>query len=339
MRIDYAKAGMKLAQDVYDERGNLLLEKGIALTDSYIKRLKILGINNVFVHHPSASFTPDPCIPEELQMELSLCFRALLNMKAEDILSNKLQTMYFRQIGKAADKTVHELEKCMPNILNIKVRMPRTDEVDHAINVCVLSVITGLYLRLPKSTLHELAVGALLHDFGKSVIPLVDGRPTNSPALHTLYGRDLLLKHKQGRTVARIAAEHHEYYDGTGYPLGLAGKATHPLSRIVAIADYFDNAMTLSMSGGVSRQEILEEMLASGDVLFDLNILRAFLCTTAIYPAGSLVLLSTGQTACVVKNHASFPMRPLVRIQRDSGYEDIDLLHRPTTTIVDLIDE
>lgn len=339
MRIDYAKAGMKLAQDVYDERGNLLLEKGIALTDSYIRRLKILGINNVFVNRSSVSFIPESCISEELQMELSLCFRALLTMKAEDIFSDKLQTMYFRQIGRAADKTVHELEKCMPNILNIKVRMPRTDEIDHAINVCMLSLVTGLYLRLPKSTLHELAVGSLLHDFGKSVIPLVDGRPTNSPALHTLYGRDLLLKHKQGRTVARIAAEHHEYYDGTGYPLGLAGKSTHPLSRVVAIADYFDNALTLSMSGGISRREILEEMMSASNVLFDPNILRAFLCTIAIYPAGSLVLLSTGQEAYVVKNHANFPMRPLVRIHQGSDYEDIDLLHRPATTIVDLIDE
>ena len=341
MRIEYARAGMVLDRDVVDENGNLLLEKGITLTEIYLSRLKRLGINAIAIKFPEliGIDLPPPAISPEVRMELSLCFRALFTMTTECILTSKLQTMYFNQITKASDSVISELEKNMPRILNIRLRELTEDETSHAVNVCLLSLVTGLYLKLPRPALKELALGALLHDLGKSVIPQVDSKPLNSPNMHTLYGRDLLLKHQLSSTIARIAAEHHEFHDGSGYPLGLSKKATHPLSRIVAIANYYDNALTQAQLDGTPLQDIIETMLASSDILFDNNTLRAFLHTTPIYPLGSMVVLNTGQTAYVTENRSRYPLRPLVRVFSKTGYEDIDLAHQPNLTIIDNVEE
>lgn len=340
MRIEHARAGMILDRDVVDERGNLLLENGITLTEIYLARLRQLGVSAVSIQIPEhIGVKPSPAISPEIRMELSICFRALFTMKAECILSSKLQTMYFRQLGQASDNVINELEKNMPRILSVRLRELTEDETSHAVNVCLLSVVTGLYLKLPRPALKELALGALLHDLGKSIIPQIDNKPLNSPNMHTLYGRDLLVKHQFSSTVARIAAEHHEYYDGSGYPLGLAGKATHPLSRIVAVANYYDNAVTEAKTNGTSLQDIIENMLASGDILFDHNTLRAFLYTTPIYPLGSMVLLNSGQTAYVSENRARYPLRPVVKVLTKAGFENIDLAYHPNLTITDCVEE
>lgn len=338
MRTEYARAGMVIASDILDENGNLLLERGIALTENYITRLKHMSIDTISIERPQLeSVKPAPIISPELRLELTLCYQALFAMKTEGMLSEKLQTMYFRQLETASDSVITQVEKSMPNILNTEIRQLTPDEVSHAVNVCLLSVITGLYLKLPRPALRELALGALLHDLGRSVIPLIDDKLANSPNMHPLYGRELLLKHKFSSTIARIAAEHHEYYDGSGFPLGLTGKATHPLSRIVAVANYFDNAVTQAEIDGIPLKEVIENLLASSDILFDHNTLRAFIRTTPIYTLGSMVVLSTGQTGYVIKNRVHYPLRPLVKVYDKTGTEDIDLANQPGVAILDVV--
>jgi HD-GYP domain-containing protein (c-di-GMP phosphodiesterase class II) len=155
--------------------------------------------------------------------------------------------------------------------------------------------------------------------------------------LHTIYGRELLLRSNMSTAVTRITAEHHEAYDGSGHPKGLSGKDIHPLSRLVAIANYFDNALTINDNRGLPRQEIVEEMMGAGNTLFDLNLLRAFLNNAAIFPVGSLVRLNTGRTGYVVSNRVHFPLRPVVRLIEDYGHTDIDLVLKPNITITELI--
>lgn len=340
MRINYARSGMILASDIVDSNGNLLLEKGISLTETYLARLRQHGINNISIQHPVLeNAKPNPVISDNLRLELTLCFQALFTIKTEGMLTDKLQQMYFRQLHNASDSIITEVEQNMPNILNSEIRKPTTDEVTHAVNVCLLSVVTGHYLKLPRPALRELALGALLHDLGKSVIPLIDNKPVNSPNMHPLYGRDLLLKHKLSSTAARIATEHHEYYNGSGFPLGLCGKSTHPLSRIVSLANYFDNSVTRAVAEGRPLQDIIEQLLASSDILFDHNTLRAFIHTTPIYTLGSMVILSTGQTGYVTQNRAHYPLRPLVRVYSKTGYDDLDLAYQPDIAIIDIIEE
>ncbi|HWQ60730.1 MAG TPA: HD domain-containing phosphohydrolase [Negativicutes bacterium] len=335
MRIDDAGAGMILTQDVVDDRGNLLLEKGITLTRSYIARLKRMGVDSLCVSDPYAeSLKQVKVISPVLRTELTTCFTELFHMKAADILNFKPPAAHMTKINTVVDKVIDETAGQLDQIVNVQVRQPSEDETQHAVNVCLLAVVTGLYLKFERNILRELALGALLHDLGKSMLPLGD---SDKAFLHTIYGRELILRSNLSSAVARIAAEHHEMFDGSGYPKGLTAKDVHPLSRLVCIVNYFDNAMHESDSDEKPRQETFESLADGGNRLFDLNLLRAFLNTAAIFPVGSLVRLNTGRTGYVVANRVHFPLRPVVRIIEDYGHTDLDLVLKPNISITGLI--
>lgn len=326
---------MILIQDVTDERGNLLLEKGIALSKSYISRLKRLDIRAILVFDPYAeSLKQKQVISHQLREELTQCFTELFRMKAADILNFKPPAAHLHKLNSVMESVIEEASAEQDQVVNIQVRNPNEDETQHAVNVCLLSVVSGLYLKFDRQMLRDLALGALLHDLGKSMLPLGDA---DKAYLHTIYGRELLLRSNLNTVVARIAAEHHESFDGTGHPKGLSGKDTHPLSRLVAIANYFDVTLTESVNSRTPRQDIIEEMMAGGNTLFDLNMLRAFLNTATVFPVGSLVRLNTGRRAYVISNKVHFPLRPVVKIIEDAGSTEIDLLTRPNITIIEFI--
>lgn len=346
MLISEVKAGMVLARDIIDDNGNLLLEQGIALTEYYITRLTQLGITSIPIYDPYAvELKKHSVIAPEVREELTLCFRSLFNKKSQDILNSGLRTIYLKQIQQTVGQVIDNTEKNLGQIVNVQVRQPTEDEIAHAINVCLMAISTGLYIKLPRPVLMDLAMGALFHDLGKTVMPTIEGSIASDPGrLHPMYGQQLLVKNKLGTIVARIAAEHHEQYDGQGYPLGLAGKEIHPLSRIVTIANHFDNNMNMAAKTGQPRGKIIDSMLANGNTLFDMYLLRAFFHTTPLYPVGTLVKLSTNQMAYVIKNKARFAATPTVQIAERGprGYnmitgQMIDLAMKPQITIVDVI--
>ncbi len=335
MRIDDAGAGMVLTQDVVDDRGNLLLEKGITLTRSYIARLKRMGVDILCIADPYAdSLKQARVIGPVLRSELTTCFSELFSMKAADILNFKPPAAHMAKINTVVDKVIEETADQLDQIVNVQVRQPSEDETQHAVNVCLLAVVTGLYLKFERTILRELALGALLHDLGKSMLPLGG---SDQAFLHTIYGRELILRSNLSPSVARIAAEHHELFDGSGHPKGLAAKDVHPLSRLVCIVNYFDNAMNESDRDERPRQDTFEAMTAGGNSLFDQNLLRAFLNTAAIFPVGSLVRLNTGRTGYVVANRVHFPLRPVVRVIEDYGHTDLDLVLKPNISITGMI--
>lgn len=339
MRIEHVKAGMVLAEDIIDEHGHLLLEKGIALSESYLSRMKHLGIRSLLIADTySTSLKADTAITDQLREELSLCFRALFHLKSGELLAQKLRTVYIRQLNSTVDTVITELEGQLHRIINVQVRTPSSTEVEHAVNVCLLSVITGLYLKFPRAVLQELALGALLHDIGKSLVPQ-QGQPQSDPGFHCLAGQNLLLRSGVGSVVARIAAEHHECHDGSGYPSGITNHKTHPLSRIVAVANYFDGAISHANEDGTPRHEVMERLLASGNIQFDLTVLRAFCHTVAIYPIGCLVKLSSGEIGYVIENQTQYPLRPIVRTFQQGNPVDINLVFKPQVIIEELVQE
>lgn len=345
MLISEVKAGMVLARDIVDDNGNLLLEQGIALTEYYITRLTQIGLTSIPIYDPyAAELKKYTVIAPEVREELALSFRSLFNKKSHDILNSGLRTVYLKQIQQTVGHVIDETDRNLGQIINVQVRQPTEDEIDHAINVCLMAVSTGLYIKLPRPVLMDLALGALFHDIGKTVMPTVEGPTADHGRLHPIYGQQLLVKNKIGSIIARIAAEHHEQYDGLGYPSGLAGKEIHPLSRLVTIANHFDNTMNTAAKTGEPRDKIIKNMLANGNTLFDMYLLRAFFHTTPLYPVGSLVKLSNNKTAYVIKNKVRFAATPTVQIAERGAYaynlvtgQIIDLAMKPHITIVDVI--
>ena len=141
-----------------------------------------------------------------------------------------------------------------------------------------IAVEIGRDLRLPRSELVSLLVGALLHDVGKLAVPaplLESPRPLTTEEwklvrAHPAAGETLVSGYLRHPSVHAIVRSHHERMDGLGYPDGLRGAAIPLVARIVAVADAFD-AMVAARPYAPPRTQAdaLAEAFACADRQFD----------------------------------------------------------------------
>jgi putative nucleotidyltransferase with HDIG domain len=161
----------------------------------------------------------------------------------------------------------------------------------HSERVRVYTDLIAAELRLAPAAVDRLRWAALLHDIGKLRVPAAT---LNKPAklsprewetirLHPLAGAELAsaLLPWLGEWGLAIA-EHHERFDGTGYPLGLAGRDISVAGRVVALADSFE-VMTAARSykKAMTRATALEEVVRFSGTQFDPEVVRALLAVSA----------------------------------------------------------
>lgn len=194
----------------------------------------------------------------------------------------------------------------------------------HSVNVCILALMIGIHLGYSRSKLFHLAMGALLHDIGKTSIP---ERILNKPGKlsnaefeiikqHSIYGYKILNNNPNiSHASALIAQQHHERYNGQGYPNALSKDDIHEFAKITGIADMYD-AITADRvyRKAHSPHEAFEIISASGDNLFDFYLVEAFLHHLTAYPTGTLVKLNTGEIAIVTENYPGYSRQPKVRM-------------------------
>lgn len=193
------------------------------------------------------------------------------------------------------------------------------DAYSHALNVTVLAMMLGRQLGYDSEACHSIGLGALLHDMGKMDVPskvLLKTEPLNRPEMqflqmHTELGRRRGQKLMLDDEVLRIIAEHHEYCDGSGYPNHLHEAAIGRLSRVVTIANVFDNLCNpLNPREALSPHEALARMFSQYKERFDQVALKAFIRCMGVYPPGSLVQLDDGRFGLVLGMHPTLPLKP-----------------------------
>ncbi len=201
----------------------------------------------------------------------------------------------------------------------------------HCVNVSILSISLGQRLGLSKKMLGELGVAAILHDLGKATIP---GWVLNKPGKltaeewklmtdHPVQGVKMISKLRGLNELALramiVAFEHHLNIDGSGYPKLGDHLAMSLFSRIVAISDCFD-AMTAHRSyrkTPFTPYEALHHMLVANKEKFDPLLIKAFVNTVGMYPAGTVVLLDTNEIGVVMEHNSQDIFRPKVKIVAD----------------------
>lgn len=155
----------------------------------------------------------------------------------------------------------------------------------HGERVAALAVLIGQQMRLPDTRLRALAAGALLHDVGKIGVPdaVLHKRASLDPVEYDVIkehpGRGAeMLKGAFGRHIeAQVIRHHHERYDGTGYPDGLAGDAIPLEARIAAVADVYDALRSnRAYRPAWERHESVAVIRAGAGTHFDPRCVEAF---------------------------------------------------------------
>lgn len=325
IKIKQLKPDMVLARSVYYGNAHVLAQAGMVLTHDTIKRLDELGIASVYIRE---QYVPDTLEPE-------------------DVISEKVRVETIEMVKASFDNLQDHLKLDLNRVMNIVNsiidELLTNDEIliqladirsfddylfAHSVNVCVLSIMTGITAHFDRAKLTELGVGALLHDIGKT---RVDSDILNKPddltrqefdevKRHTNYGFEMLRNYADLSLLsAHIAFQHHERWDGQGYPRGLRGDDIHEYARIVAVADVYDALLAdrpYRPSYTVNQAlTILERM--SG-VYLDPVFVTALVANIAIYPVGSLVEISTGYIGMVMEVNKSVPTRPIIRVIVDN---------------------
>lgn len=193
----------------------------------------------------------------------------------------------------------------------------------HSLNVTILSMMMARDIKLPQAVVGALGMGALFHDIGHKQIPhqiLQKMAPLtqterNFYELHPQYGVEIGLKLQFSPSTQAIIREHHELFDGSGYPGKLKGEAIGVLPRIVAIANHYDELCNpVNINNALTPHEALSLMFAKLRSKFDPKLLQVFIRCLGVYPPGTIVQLSNGVIGMVTTINTTKPMKPMIMI-------------------------
>lgn len=336
--IECTREGCYLARTIFDENGRALLKEGVKLTSNLIQRIKDIHIYSLYVvDEYSENEIEDIIKPELRQKSIKLVKDTFCNVENQHFNNNSLlNSNKKKNICKKKEQylsSIYELaEELLENILsnkNIMVNLVDIKSMDnytyqHSTNVAILSLVLGIGIGLPKRDLMDLCIGALLHDIGKVFI---DKKLIQKKGALTIDEYEEVKKHSEcgykylknvhslSVNVRMIVLQHHERYDGGGYPKGKYGEKINKLAKIVAVADVYDALISdRHYKRAVPPNEAFEYILGNAGSMFEYNIVKAFSTIILPYPQGVLVKLSNGDVGIVEDLVPNYPLRPYIKI-------------------------
>ena len=194
----------------------------------------------------------------------------------------------------------------------------------HSVGVAGLMITFARAVGLDADTIHQVAVGGLLHDIGKMMVPdeilNKPGRLTEEEfkimKTHVVHSREILST-KAGITPAAldVAAQHHERIDGTGYPLGLKGDEISTVGQMSTIVDVYDALTSVRVyKNAWEPTDALKKLLEWSPSHFRVEQVHQFIRCLGIYPIGTLVELESGRVGIVFEQGEQDLLRPTVRV-------------------------
>ena len=318
------RSGMKVARPIYGSSGQVLLQQDVLLTRRYIDHLKQLGVPALYIDDGLLEgYTVNDVITDETRMNAVCRVRELVSDLENPNPTSRI-VLRTKQVAQTVDEIVAQLMSQSDLMVNlIDIRLEDDYLFGHSVNVCVLSLVTGISAGLSNRQLVNLGVGAMLHDIGKGVLPrdilYKPGPLTNGEfavvKTHTSEGFNMLKDMPHARDVAH---EHHERYDGSGYPRGKKGKEISYNAQIAAVCDVFDAVTSDRVYRAANpTHEAIELIAGSGNQAFSLDLISTFFENIAAYPTGSIIELYDGRIGIVIDTPRGFCQYPRVKLLYD----------------------
>lgn len=329
VKAEHLEKGMVLVYTLYDNNEKVLLKANRKLTQNYINRIQQMEIMGLYVFEDDEITEHVPTVSEQTRLK---AIKSLKKLNIDDCIF----------IANNIVEEIRESESMIVETINLSTYDNYT--YTHSINVDILSVILGVACGLRDDELRKLSQAALLHDIGKTCVPIeilnkpgkLDDDEWEEMRKHPRYGYNMLKDNYDVSSVTRNAIlSHHENEDGSGYPRNLTSEHIHLFAKIIHIADVYDALTTKRIyKDAMNPADALEYLMANTGKLFDKELVATFMEYIAPYPLGVQVELSTGQKALVVKNNRKMLSRPVVRLD---GGALIDLMERLDITVVKLL--
>ncbi len=321
--LESVKGDEVLARDLLSSGDSLLLPAGTVIRKEYEKRLKELEIEYIYIED-ELSAGVDLTGSLEFQIK-EQCQEAMRNILVKYSCQDERE---LQDIKVVADEIIYDIMKEPDVIYNLVSIRGKSDRAySHSLNVCALSVILALKLKLTKTKIRNIAIGCLLHDIGFTYIsPEYYGvnldhcseKEMREIKKHVIYGYSAVEKMDWlSRAAKDIIINHHERLDGSGYPFRIKGERMKIGSKIASLCDDFDSRVYGNYVTRMKVHDAIDYIVSKAGILFDFQVVKAFVDSVAAYPTGLLVRTNEGETGIVLRQNPQCPTRPVIRIVED----------------------
>jgi HD-GYP domain-containing protein (c-di-GMP phosphodiesterase class II) len=312
---------MLLGRDLYDDKYRIFLREGAKQSHGQIESIRRQGFAGVYILDVySNDIVVDPIVADTeyiaaAQAVTEYTNKAMASAGGADARSSSED--YLKVI-----EPVLETLRGKPVLLmeNIDMKPFTRYEFCHAAMVMILSIAIGIKLNMTDEQLVDLGSAALLHDIGTAFLPedILNrpGRLTDEEfdlvKGHVRKGYDYMVNNLSLSEAASVGAmQHHENYDGTGYPDGLRRKNISLYGRIIAVTDVYDALVSKrAFRAAMYPMQAVEIVQQQSDRKFDPDVVKALESVVAPFPPGTTVQLKTGEVCIVKKNYAEDLWRP-----------------------------
>jgi len=338
--LSQCKPGMQLAETIYNDYGAVVIAEDTILDEHIIEKLQNLNMLKVKIFDQAYDIIKSNSTEffevqyKESAQQIKEVMHDISTGKAINIEKiNDVSHSIFLRINENRD------------IVGCINQMRKADEYTytHSINVSLLCMLIGKWMKYDLKTVRLLVQAGLLHDIGKIKVPeYILNKPDkltddemDEIIKHPIYGYRIVENLPEiDRNVKKGILMHHEREDGSGYPMGLKGDQINKFAKVIAVADIYD-AMT---SNRVYKQKespftVLEYLENESYGVLDTRIVNTFIKSIAAYYIGDYVKLSTGDIGQIVHINPMHVSRPIIKV----GDKYVDLAVEKDLSIVELV--
>lgn len=348
--LDEIQPGMYLSKPLISADGTVLLHEGIVMKERYIEYLRNKGYTSLFVGESSIQDTPE--VKEDFY---GTQYREEAISDAREVISHFSagKGINLDKIKKLVSEWIHQLGDKPENMMNLlDIRRKEGYMFSHAVNTCILSIMTGIAMGYDAKQLDELGLAAIFHDAGKIKFSsnvsrqfpnFLTRNEREEYRRHPFYSLEILREnHTLSVNVLSACFQHHERWNGSGYPMGLKGDAICEYAQIISIADVYERLIV-----GLPHRRptpvyyavaILNQ--AAGEY-FNPVIVDKFNQNVAIYPIGKIVRLNNQQSGVILGVDIKNKTIPVVRVASNEVDNDsnqvveLNLRENPDLFILD----
>lgn len=299
-------------------------------------------VNNPDVHDEVPSVEEEMAIIyptfSKLQHSIKHLFESIANQQNLDLTS----------VSEVLDNMVDSISRT-PDALMWLARLKSAYDgaYNHAINVSINCMAFASFIAMPKPQIKDVGLGGLLQSIGKTVIPkhILEKNSTLTDAeyaivkTHVVEGLKLLKVNPDIPTMTlEMVAQHHERFNGTGYPEGLMDPDITLHGQIGGLFDtYCALTSNRTHANSINNMTALDEMRLMRGIEFSSELIDQLIQFLGIYPVSSIVELNTGEVAIVIQQNQVRRLLPRVMIvlasdkTRNKFPTTLDLLNAPQT--------